>query len=435
MLSALPQCTGGFANTHVHSGEAVMNEANGQQENGTGRTVTLGEIARVFLKIGAMSYGGPAIMGIMQTEIQEKRRWIDKKTFVDGLALVNMLPGPGATQLGIFIGHAKGGIAGGIIAGLAFILPAFAIMLALTAAYLAYGALPSLRGAFYGIGPVVLGIFAVAVYRLGRNAIKDRVQIAIALAAAAAMLVPQIGLITLLLIAGCIGIAAFDTRRHGLIAFAITISVLVLLRAFEWMSGGAGGAASATPDAGSTPTLWALGTFFVKIGAFTFGGGLSMLAFIQEQVVTRFGWLTPQEFVDGLALGQLTPGPVLMLAAFIGFKLQGIAGAAIAAGAIFLPSFLMMLSILPLLKRMENLAWLRAFMRGVGPAVIGALAVALAQMAPHAAPDPITWVLLAGTVAVMLWRNIGPLPLMLGGGLIGTLIKGNVLGRVRELVR
>ncbi len=125
--------------------------------------VGLGEIARVFLKLGAMSYGGPAIMGIMQAEIQEKRKWIDKKAFVDGLALVNMLPGPGATQLGIFIGHAKGGMPGGIIAGLCFVLPAFLIMLALAAAYLAYGALPSMRSAFYGIGPVVLGIFAVAV--------------------------------------------------------------------------------------------------------------------------------------------------------------------------------------------------------------------------------------------------------------------------------
>src|SRR3972149_6251647 len=148
--------------------------------------VGLGEIARVFLKLGAMSYGGPAIMGIMQAEIQEKRKWIDKKAFVDGLALVNMLPGPGATQLGIFIGHAKGGMSGGIIAGLCFVLPAFLIMLALAAAYLAYGALPSMRSAFYGIGPVVLGIFAVAVYRLRPERNKESAPSAVARAAAAA---------------------------------------------------------------------------------------------------------------------------------------------------------------------------------------------------------------------------------------------------------
>jgi chromate transporter len=404
-------------------------------ESSSATPVGLGEIARVFLKLGAMSYGGPAIMGIMQAEIQEKRKWIDKKAFVDGLALVNMLPGPGATQLGIFIGHAKGGMSGGIIAGLCFVLPAFLIMLALAAAYLAYGALPSVRSAFYGIGPVVLGIFAVAVYRLGKNAIKERAQLVIAVAAAAAMLLPQIGLVLTLLIAGCTGIAVFDSRRHGLIAFGVVLAGLVLVRALEWLYAGSDAAARVASQAGAIPSLWELGTFFFKVGAFTFGGGLSMLAFMQEQVVAQLGWLTPPEFVDGLALGQLTPGPILMLAAFIGFKLKGIAGATIAAGAIFLPSFLMMLTILPLLKRMGNLAWLKAFMRGAGPAVIGALAVSLAQMAPHAAPDWMAWALLLGTVAIMLWRNIGPLSLMLGGAGIGLVLKEGVLGRVRDLVR
>ena len=397
--------------------------------------VSLAEIARVFLKIGAMSYGGPAIMGIMQAEIQEKRKWIDKKAFVDGLALVNMLPGPGATQLGIFIGHAKGGMPGGIIAGLCFILPAFLIMFALAAAYLAYGALPSMRSAFYGIGPVVLGIFAVAVYRLGKNAIKERAQVVIAVAAAAAMLLPQIGVVMTLLIAGCTGIAVFDSRRHGVIGFAAVLAGFVLVRGLEWLYAGSDGAPLVPASGGIVPSLWELGTFFFKVGAFTFGGGLSMLAFMQEQVVVQLGWLTPQEFVDGLALGQLTPGPILMLAAFIGFKLKGIAGATIAAGAIFLPSFLMMLTILPLLKRMGNLVWLKAFMRGVGPAVIGALAVSLAQMAPHAAPDWTTWALLFGTVAIILWRNIGPLPIMLGGAGIGLFLKGGVLRRVLDLVR
>lgn len=397
--------------------------------------VSLAEIARVFLKIGAMSYGGPAIMGIMQAEIQEKRKWIDKKTFVDGLALVNMLPGPGATQLGIFIGHAKGGVVGGIIAGICFILPAFFIMFALAAAYLAYGALPSMRSAFYGIGPVVLGIFAVAVYRLGKNAIKERAQVVIAFAAAAAMLLPQIGVVMTLLIAGCTGIAVFDSRRHGVIGFAVVLAGFVLVHGLEWLYAGSDAAPVVPAPAGIVPSLWELGTFFFKVGAFTFGGGLSMLAFMQEQVVVQLGWLTPQEFVDALVLGQLTPGPILMLAAFIGFKLKGIAGATIAAGAIFLPSFLMMLTILPLLKRMGNLVWLKAFMRGVGPAVIGALAVSLAQMAPHAAPDWTTWALLLGTVAIILSRNFGPLPIMLGGAGIGLFLKGGVLRRVLDLAR
>src|SRR3970040_1662914 len=135
------------------------------------------ELAAVFLKIGAMSYGGPAIRGIMQAEIQERRGWLSKERFLEGLALVNMLPGAAATQLGIFIGYQRGGWGGGVPAGLCLLLPAFLIMLMLTLLYSTFGALPVMRDAFYGLGPVVLGIFVVAVYRLGKNAMKGINQI------------------------------------------------------------------------------------------------------------------------------------------------------------------------------------------------------------------------------------------------------------------
>jgi len=401
------------------------------------QSIGWGEVARVFLKIGAMSYGGPAIMGIMQTEIQEKRRWIEKQQFVEGLALVNMLPGPGATQLGIYIGHAKAGLAGGFIAGVCFILPAFLIMLALATAYVTFGALPSARNAFYGIGPVVVGIFAVSVYRLGRGAIKELPQIAIALVTAAGMLLTTVGIVLPLLAAGCIGIALFHSRRIALIALAALIALFGVHTAADvLLIKGAMLVPEVTSRSSPTPPgLWELGTFFFKVGALTFGGGLSMLAFIQEQVVNQFHWLTPREFVDGLALGQLTPGPILMLAGFIGFKLAGVAGAAVAGSAIFLPSFLMMLSILPLLRKMKDLQWLRAFMRGVGPAVIGALAVSLVQMAPHAAQDPFTWLLLALTILLLLLRDVGPLPLIGGGAMIGLLSKGKAWERIQEIGR
>src|SRR5215472_2545588 len=142
------------------------------------RAVRLTEIARIFLKIGGMSYG-VGIIGIMQSEVQEKRQWIGKEEFVEGLALVNMLPGPPGFQLVIFLGHARGALIGGILAGVCFILPAFFLVLALSAAYVAFGALPTMRSAFYGLGPVVVGIFAVSVYRLGKAAIKEHSQIAI----------------------------------------------------------------------------------------------------------------------------------------------------------------------------------------------------------------------------------------------------------------
>jgi chromate transporter len=383
----------------------------------------LKDLARVFLKIGAMSYGGPAIMGIMQNEIQERRRWLGKERFVEGLSIVNMLPGPGATQLAIFIGHTKGGLAGGIVAGICFIIPAFAIMLLLASVYAAFGALPALRNAFYGIGPVVVGIFAVAIYRLARGTIKDRLQIPIAVSAVGLVLFSPFGLAVILLAAGCAGVTLFHSWRTGLAALLILALALAGAYAAEgFIVGSALPVATPGPQSAvDTATLWSVSAFFFKVGTFTFGGGLSMLAFMQEQVVNQFGWLTPQEFVDGLALGQLTPGPILMLAAFIGYKLFGSLGAAVAAGAIFLPSFVMVLSILPLLRRMQDLQWLKAFMRGVAPAVIGALGVSVVQMAPHAAPDVFTWCLLGGTIAIVLFSKLGPLPLMAGGAALGFL--------------
>jgi len=372
-------------------------------------------------------------MGIMQTELQEKREWMPKQEFVDGLDVVNMLPGPGATQLAIFIGHAKAGLIGGIC----FIVPAFLIMLALAAAYVAFGTLPSMRNAFYGIGPVVVGIFAASVYRLGKATVRERSQIVIAVATAVVLFFAPVGLVMPLMAGGCVGIALFDSRRAGLIALSVLVAGFVIYYEIDKLFFEAVIVSANPPQRLNTtpPSLWELGAFFFKVGAFTFGGGLSMLAFIQEQVVNQFGWLTPKEFVDGLALGQLTPGPILMLAAFVGFKLAGTAGAAVAASMIFMPSFLMMLSVLPLLRKLKNLQWLRAFMRGVGPAVIGALAVSLIQMAPHAAPDVFTWVLLALTVGIILLRKVGPLPLMAGGGVIGLLSRGNLIQRLGEFVR
>lgn len=162
-------------------------------------------------------------------------------------------------------------------------------------------------------------------------------------------------------------------------------------------------------------------TVLFKVGAFTFGGGLSMIALIQDQVVEQRHWLTAQEFVDGLALGQFTPGPILGVAAYVGYKAAGIAGALVGAAAAFLPSFVLMVVVLPLLDRVRKLAWIRAAMRGVGPAIIGVLGVSLVQLAPHALPDPFAVAILIATVAVlMIWR-VSTLRTMLAGAGLGLL--------------
>jgi len=377
------------------------------------------DIAASLLKLGATAYGGPAILGIMQAELQEKRRWVAKDRFVEGLSLVNLIPGATATQLGIFLGYARGGWWGGLLAGLCFVLPGFVIMLGLTMAYAALGVTPIMRGALYGLGPVVLGIYLVAVYRLGKVAVGTLSQVLVAIAAAAAAAWSPLGIAAILLLAGGAGLWLFHSRRLGaivLVALAATLGVLPY--ALRSMSAPM---LATSPGAPHAASLADVGAFLVKVGAFTFGGGLTMIAFIQDQVVNQFHWLAPQEFIDGLALGQFTPGPILMVAAYVGYKVAGITGAAVGAAAAFVPSFVLMLALLPVFDRVRTLVWMRAAMRGIGPAVIGVLAVSLLRLAPHALPDPFAVVLLGATVIALLSWRVGTIKLMLAGSVLGML--------------
>jgi chromate transporter len=377
------------------------------------------EIVSSLLRLGATSYGGPAIMGIMQAELQQKRQWVSKERFVEGLSVVNMLPGATATQLGIFLGYARGGWWGGLVGGLCFVLPAFFVMLMLTLAYASLGTSPLLRGALYGLGPVVLAIFAVAVYRLGRTAASTIPQAITAGLAAVVSITTPLGIAGILALAGGAGLLLFHSRRPAVIVAVSLICALAAIAAGGWLTPvPLAGVSGAIPRADS---LLDIGTYFFKVGAFTVGGGLTMIAFIQDQVVGQYHWLTPREFVDGLALGQFTPGPVLMVAAYVGYKVAGITGAAVAAGAAFLPSFILMLAILPALDRVRTLAWTRAVIKGMGPAVIGLLAVSLPRLAPYALPDPFAVALFAVTLAALALSRLGPFRAMLAGALLGLL--------------
>jgi chromate transporter len=379
------------------------------------------DIATSLFRLGATSYGGPAIMGVMQAELQEKRRWVSKERFLEGLAVANMLPGATATQLGIFLGYARGGWWGGLLGGICFVLPAFAIMLALTIAYAGLSVTPVARGALYGLGPVVLGLYAVAVYRLGRAAATTVPEAVIAVLAAAASIGTPLGIVVILVLAGIAGLLLLQPTRPGALVVVGSSGFFLAVLAVAWwlpMSMSVSAVPGANPD---PKNLWDIGMYFLKVGAFTIGGGLAMIAFIQDQVVGQFGWLTPREFIDGLALGQLTPGPVLMIAAYVGYKTAGTAGAAVAASAAFLPSFVIMLGVLPVLDRVRKLAWVRAVMKGMAPAVIGVLAVSLFRLAPAALPDPFAVAILAATLLVLVVFRIGAFKLMIAGAILGVL--------------
>ena len=370
------------------------------------------EIALGFLKIGATGYGGPAIIGIMQAEFQERRQWTSKPRFMEGLALVNVLPGATATQLAIFLGYLRGGWWGGLLAGFGFAVPGFVVMLGLTMLYGALAVSPILRGALYGLGPVVLGIFVAALVRLARSALRTPTRGLIALAAAAATALSPLGAAAILLLAGGLGLFLFHSKRAGAVFLSLAA---VTLAVAAWIPSPL---TSSTP---ATPSLTRVATLFAGIGTFTFGGGLSIIALIEEHVVHRLHWLTPREFVDGLALGQLTPGPIIMLAAYVGYKTLGLTGAVVAATASFLPSFLMMLALLPAFDRVRDLLWARAVIQGIVPGVIGVMAVVLVRMTPHAAPDAAAGAVLVATTAVLLVWRLAPLRTMAGGALFGIL--------------
>ncbi|HYG54384.1 MAG TPA: chromate efflux transporter [Burkholderiales bacterium] len=372
------------------------------------------EIALAFLKIGLTAYGGmAAIWGVLQADLQEKRGWLSRERFLEGLALVNMLPGATAVMMCVFVGHARAGWRGGLLAGLCFIAPAFVIMLALTAAYGAFGALPAVSGALQGLGPVVLVIFLAAVWRLSKTAVTTLTQLALVVAGALAAAYSALGTATIVLLAGAVGVALFHSRAKGALALAVLIgcSAVPMPSLFTGLAGAANGQNG----------LVEMGAFFLTVGALSFGGGLSMIAFIQEQVVNQYAWLTQREFIDGLALGQVTPGPILMVSAYVGYKIAGLAGAALAYAAIFLPAFVLMLGILPVLERVRRLQWTRAAVKGISPAVIGVLLVTLGQMAPHAVSDAFGVVVFALAGAAVIGWKASPIKAMLGGALAGAL--------------
>ena len=386
------------------------------------------EVFEAFFKVGVLGFGAPAIWGLIQAEVQERRGWLTKERFLEGLALVNALPGAPAMQMCIFVGHQRAGWWGGLLAGLAFMAPAFGIVLLLSALATAYGALPLMRDAFYGLGPVVLGVFIVTIYRLGRTAITAVSSVLIAIAAAVLAWWSVLGVAETLLLASCAGLALHYSRRVGLVAALVVVGFIAVERIAA--AALAGLAAGAGP---TQPGVWDLGLFFFKVGAVTFGGGMTIIAFVQDQVVNHLRWITSEEFIECLTLSQFTPGPIIMVAAYVGYKVAGLAGATVAGCAIFLPSFILMLSILPVLERVRKLAWMKAAIKGITPAVVGALAVSIAHLAPHAATDALTTALLVLTIlALTVWR-LPALALVAAGGLVGVIARSRLVNRLREL--
>lgn len=368
----------------------------------------------MFLKLGAITFGGPAAgAALMEQEVVGKRRWLSPEHFLDLLAATNLVPGANVVEMAVHVGYIRAGWLGLVAGGVAFILPAFLISLALSVVYVRLGALPQGAALFYGINPAVMAIILVATYRLGRTALKDKWALGLAVAALAAALL-GVNEVVVLLAAGLAGILLYAPPRWprpALLLLNPGLLAPVLLTGATWFD----------------DRLARLAWFFLKVGSLLFGSGMVLFAFIHRDVVTGYGWLTEQQLLDAIAVGQMTPGPVLSAATFIGYLVAGWPGAVVSTLAIFLPSFVIVALIGPWIPRLRQSRLAQAFLAGINAAVVALiLAVSLALFRSAIVDGWTALLLLVGLVALLRFK-LDTLWLVAGGasaGLVHYLVSG-----------
>ena len=369
-----------------------------------GARTSLGELARLFLKLGVTGFGGPAAhIAMMEQEVVRRRGWLSREEFLDMIGATNLIPGPNSTEMAIHIGQARAGVPGLLVAGGCFIAPAVLIVTAVAWAYVRYGALPAAGGILYGVKPVVIAVVLQALVGLGRTAVKGPALVVLGVAAAAATAL-GVNELAVLGAAAVLGSARAWPRRGGGLAAP----------AFALRGGGAGGAGFG---------LWPLFAVFLKVGAVLFGSGYVLLAFLRADLVARLHWMTERQLLDAIAVGQVTPGPVFTTATFVGYVLRGVPGAAVATAGIFLPAFVYVAASGALLPRLRRSPAARGALDGVNVASLALMAVVTWQLAGSALVDPWTWVLAAAGAALLLRWRLNASWLVLGGGLCGLALK------------
>ena len=379
------------------------------------RLAKLAEVARLFLRLGLTAFGGPAAyIAMMEDEVVARRRWIARDEFLDRLGAANLIPGPTATEVVIFLGYLRAGWPGLVVAGVCFIVPAAVMVACFAWAYVRFGGLPQVGQFLYGLKPVIIAIIAQALWKLGRTAVRTRF---LGVAGVASIGAALAGAGALIVLAGAGVVAAlrewWKSSQRGLwpLAFLLLVAGAVLAGQFAPFL-----AASAQPRAVG---LGALFLYFLKIGSVLYGSGYVLLAFLQQDLVRNWHWLTSKQLLDAVAVGQITPGPVFTTATFIGYVLKGAPGAVAATIGIFLPAFVFCAiggAVLPWLRR-SRLAG--AFLDGVNVASLALMAVVTWELARTALVDILT-IATALACSVLLFRyRVNTGWLVLGGVLWG----------------
>src|SRR5215203_3554423 len=369
------------------------------------------DLATYFLRLGSLGFGGPvALVGYMHRDLVENRKWISEEDYREGLALAQLAPGPLAAQLSIYLGYVHYRIIGATLAGIAFVLPSFLMVLGLGYAYVKAGGLSWMQAVFYGIGAAVIGIIAISSYKLTKKSLgKDWLLWIIFLVLAISTFITEKEILWLILAAGII---VWLYRLPPKLKKDLNMILLapVLLQA--------------TNNIWFNEKLTQIGWFFFKAGAFVFGSGLAIIPFLYGGVVKEHQWLNEQQFLDAVAVAMITPGPVVITVGFIGYLIDGVPGACVAALATFLPCYLFTIIPAPYFKKYGKHPAIKAFVDGVTAAAIGAIAGAVLVLGKRTLTD-IPTVLIALTTAAVLFRfkKLQEPFIILAAAAIGILIK------------
>ena len=375
---------------------------------------SLKELIALFLRLGVTAFGGPAAhIAMMRHEVVEHRRWMTDAEFLDLLAATNLIPGPNSTEMAIHIGYRRHGLPGLVAAGACFILPACLIVGAIAWGYTHYGDTPQVTWLMYGVGPVIIAILIQAVLKLGRVAVAGTTPAIIAVLVTV-LSIAGVNELVLLAGSGLVSLAAGLGGRSVLAGVALTLGAGTSLFA-----------AVMTATATAVPvTLTRLTLAFLKIGSILFGSGYVLLAFLRADLTERWGWLTEQELIDAVTVGQVTPGPVFTTATFIGYLLRGWAGAALATIAIFAPGFVFVAVTQPLIPRLRQSATASALLDGVVAASLGLMVAVSWHLGRTAIVDGPTLLLLVVASAMLIWWKPNSTWLIAGGATAGWLLQG-----------
>ncbi|HWI11164.1 MAG TPA: chromate transporter, partial [Burkholderiaceae bacterium] len=368
-----------------------MNDTGSVTEVAQPPSYSLWQLVRYMLALGTWGFGGPvALVGYMYRDLVEKRHWISESDYKEGMALAQLMPGPLAAQLAIYLGYVHYRVRGATLVGLAFVLPSFAMVVAIGAVYSAYGGIAWMQAVFYGVGAAVIGIIAMSAYKLTtKNVGKDRLLWAIFLASAATTVITKSEIVWIFLGAGVLVWLVRAPPKSGFGGTANSLAAPIVaffaIDAIDWHR------------------LGQIGAYFAYAGSFVFGSGLAIVPFLYGGVVQEYHWLTDRQFVDAVAVAMITPGPVVITTGFIGYLVAGFWGAVVAAAGTFVPCYLFTILPAPYFKKHGKRPGIVAFVDGVTAAAIGAISGAVIVIGQRSITDWVTAALALVTVGV-LWR-------------------------------